>query len=48
MDDWDATFEVRLIKGNKITIPKHVVDRLNLQPKDYLRVGIKKLVSVDH
>jgi len=42
-DEWDAICEVKFIRGNKVTIPKPIVDRLKLEPGDVLRVAIKKL-----
>ena len=40
---WDAITEVRFIAGNKVTIPKPIVDRLKLKPGDYLKIAIKKI-----
>lgn len=40
---WDAVAEVRFTAGNKVTIPKPIVDRLKLKPGDYLKIAIKKI-----
>lgn len=40
---WDSIVEVKFCRGNKITIPKNVVDRLKLKPGDFLKIGIKRL-----
>jgi len=42
-DEWDAETEVKFTKGNKITVPKIVVDRLGLKPGDILKIAIKVL-----
>jgi len=42
-EKWDTQTEVRLISGNKVTIPKPIVDRLKLKPGDYLKIAIKKI-----
>jgi len=46
MLEWDAITEVRFSRGGKITVPKVIVDRLNLKPGDVLKIGIKKLEKV--
>jgi len=33
---------LKIISGNRITIPKHLMDELNLKPGDFVDVTLKK------
>lgn len=40
-----SIFIVQFEKDNKIEIPKFIVDKLQIEPNDYLEVTVKKIKS---